>query len=78
MNHIYYYIIVILNIYQILIYKYYMKDTLKYGLIGFAITPIIILLIIYLVIFLFLSLDKKSTWSEDLIHAYEISYGLLD
>lgn len=54
-----------------------MKDTLKYGLIGFAITPIIILLIIYLVIFLFLSLDKKSTWRGNFGHAYEILFGLI-
>jgi len=55
-----------------------MKDTLKYGLIGLSITPIIILMVIYLVAFIFvLSFDKKSTLREDFIHAYEISYMLI-
>ena len=55
-----------------------MKASLKYGLIGLAIIPIIILMVIYLVSFLFvLSFDKKSTWREDLLHAYEISYMII-
>ena len=55
-----------------------MKDTLKYGLIGLSITPIIILMVIYLVAFIFvLSFDKKSAWRDDFIHAYEISYMII-
>ena len=55
-----------------------MKASLKYGLIGLAITPIIILVVIYLVSFLFvLSFDHKATWREDLLHAYEISYMII-
>ena len=55
-----------------------MKDSLKYGLIGLSITPIIILMVIYLVAFIFvLSFDKKSTLQEDFIHAYEISYMII-
>ena len=52
-----------------------MKDLLKYSLIGLAILPIIILFVIYLVSFLFvLSFDHKSSFRDDLLHAYEISY----
>ena len=55
-----------------------MKDSLKYGLIGLSITPIIILMVIYLVAFVFeLSFNKKSTLREDFIHAYEISYMVI-
>ena len=55
-----------------------MKDSLKYGLIGLSITPIIILMVIYFVAFVFvLSFDKKSTWRDDFIHAYEISYMII-
>ena len=55
-----------------------MKDSLKYGLIGLSITPIIILMVIYLAAFVFvLSFNKKSTLREDFIHAYEISYMVI-
>jgi len=52
-----------------------MKDLFKNGLIGLAILPIIILLIIYLGSFLFVLLNTKNqSLRDDFIHAYEISY----
>ena len=55
-----------------------MKNSLKYSLIGLAILPIIILFVIYLVSFLFvLSFDHKSSFRDDLFHAYEISYMII-
>ena len=52
-----------------------MKDLLKYSLIGLAISPFIILFVIYLVSFLFvLRNSKKQSLRDDFIHAYEISY----
>jgi len=52
-----------------------MKDLLKYSLIGLAISPFIILFVVYFVSFLFvLSFHKKQSLRDDFIHAYEISY----
>ena len=52
-----------------------MKDLLKYSLIGLAISPFIILFVVYLLSFLFvLRNTKKQSLRDDFIHAYEISY----